>query len=895
MIGRMRRSEVPVRAAAPAPSAVPDRAPADGRYLNAHEIGKNKLAAYWRDAAGIVRRREIRVDPCLFLKAADLDRKPEVRRAMSSSRHIAKLSEEGSWTRVAFVDPEVCKRAARLEMPDPKNWREKIPGWLVGHGLDPKEADVSLLRRWMVDEKIAPQKPRRAYLDIEADSRVSMSMKEEMRILCWTIVDDLGNAIEGMLADDTDDDERRLLNELWRALDGFDQIVTWSGSWGGGSFDRLVIEARNLKRRIRVDPRRWLWVDHLDVYKKLNLASSESGEEKQSFGLERVAQNVLKEGKMKGESGEGLAAHSWELWADPATRPLLAKYCTKDTDLLRRIEEKTGYLDLFETICEACGLFPNLESLQPTHWLESFLMRLGAERDMRFPTHRFVEETEKFAGAFVMEPTRKGILRDVHVADFARLYPSIVLSWNMSPETYRPDVLLKEDASARPLYLQHLPIRELPLPPGHCAAALTNCVFANEPLGILPMAIAEILRLRSFWSKRQSELPPGTPEWKEAGRRSIAYKQAANAFYGVVGSPFSRFFLREVAESIAQQGVWLIKETMRAAEARGYEVIYGDTDSLFVIGCSRAEFKAFVAWCNAELYPRLLKEKGCSRNAISLEAEKGFARLVMAAKKRYIAMWSYFKNADAEDDSVPEIKGLEFKRGDQVRLARKFQERAAYMLLGFDGANKRRCEAVDDPEAFRRLILEQRAAIDAGPLLAEEIASSVGLNESIAAYKRKPRKKQPPLGQAVGEWVGFHAPNRARPTHEGKLARIEREYAILQPVAGEEIRVQLGGGLQPIVYQADGAHIEVARVLRSRGQDARRGAKIAFFYGQDGEPRPIDDFDGEADRPRLWESQVWPPTKRLLERAFPGELWSEYDKLRLAPPKPARPTQGSLF
>jgi hypothetical protein len=102
-----------------------------------------------------------------------------------------------------------------------------------------------------------------------------------------------------------------------------------------------------------------------------------------------------------------------------------------------------------------------------------------------------------------------------------------------------------------------------------------------------------------------------------------------------VGSRFSRNYDVDVAESCTQNGVWLLRLTIRAARERGWSVVYADTDSLFVVGCTREEFQAFVAWCNAELYPPVLAKFGCPENAIKLEFEKSFDRLVFTSAKRY--------------------------------------------------------------------------------------------------------------------------------------------------------------------------------------------------------------------------------------------------------------------
>lgn len=126
----------------------------------------------------------------------------------------------------------------------------------------------------------------------------------------------------------------------------------------------------------------------------------------------------------------------------------------------------------------------------------------------------------------------------------------------------RPDVRLQESAN-RPLYLSHIPLKRFPIPEGCCAAPDTDLVFWNEPQGILPAAVSDIIALRAYWNDEKKKHPPGSPAWHDANRRSAAFKIVANSFYGVMGSVWSRFFDKRLAESVTQAGVWLIEQTIQ--------------------------------------------------------------------------------------------------------------------------------------------------------------------------------------------------------------------------------------------------------------------------------------------------------------------------------------------
>jgi DNA polymerase elongation subunit (family B) len=56
----------------------------------------------------------------------------------------------------------------------------------------------------------------------------------------------------------------------------------------------------------------------------------------------------------------------------------------------------------------------------------------------------------------------------------------------------------------------------------------------------------------------------------------------ANSMYGCLGFTFSRFYAKPLAEMITMQGRELLQRTVEATQSRGLDVVYGDTDSIFV-------------------------------------------------------------------------------------------------------------------------------------------------------------------------------------------------------------------------------------------------------------------------------------------------------------------------
>jgi DNA polymerase elongation subunit (family B) len=876
------------------------RAPVLNAYL---DDGGDAIVVWEQTSDGPIEKR-VPAEYVTWHRAEQLG--GERMRQLKNLSTVHSIKVQGEWVRIGWTD-EWARRNGRSGM------RE--------YGIETYEGDVDPVRLWLTDARRDVARPRRCYLDIEADSRVPFSQKEEMRILVWAISDDTGPIARGVLSEDTDEDEERLLAEMWKVLDRYDQVCAWYGGRPDNKdigFDFYVIAQRTLKRGLPIDWRRWLWLDQLAAWARMNQHSAESGAEKESMRLEDIAQAVLGEGKTKAPKmvtdrfgdRKGLGALAWELWeAGGAFRDLLVSYCVEDTELLRKLEKKKGYLTLFQTVCEACAVFGATRGLFPSIQMDGFMLRLGRDKNYRFPTKVYGDDEEnkpkKYRGAWVMTPRsvgndrknedgtpsdwttaqarewrhargmKTGILRDVHVADFSGMYPNIILTWNLSEDTKLGRMSEKE--------WKALPPEERK---GKCRSPGTGLITRTDVEGILVIAVREMIRLRKYWADLAASLPPGTPEWFDAMGRSTAYKVVANSFYGVTGQRGGRFCDVEIAESITQNGVYLIRATIREAERRNMEAIYSDTDSGMIIGPSRKGFDSFCRWANSVLYPKIANDCGCVENTTKIAFEKSFERLIFTSAKRYIGRFSHYKGTPSDrachglvgsfkdgafhwfapDDKKkerplftkdvcpkcgdigkllgkPEIKGLEYKRGDANVIARKLQGQMIDLLVGGctfkdeHGVEQPYNPDVDTPteeiEIYHAVISKIREYVLSSPLSRDEVRRAQALKKPLKEYETKTKDDGTP---------------------------------------GNDL-----------------AHVGVARELERRGQAVTEGTRIEYVV-VDGDASPMrvipaEDYANDVDRFYLWDTMVFPPTERLLTGAFPDHDWAKWGDVR---PKKAR-------
>jgi DNA polymerase elongation subunit (family B) len=667
------------------------------------------VTLYARDDEGKLHTRQVPADHSCFVRVVDLNERRL--RSLREADAVEGVTRTGDFWRIRWKDLWVLRKVIRSD------------GWLGKAGIETFEADVDPVRRYLTDHNVEIGKPVRGYTDIETDSRkgIAEAVLGNARILSWAVVDAEGELVESaVLEEDTDEAERELLLRYWRCLQRFDQVCAWNGD----KFDFPCLRERSTKLRIRFDATRLLFLDHLEAFERMNKSASKSGDEKQSMKLDFIAKSLGLKGKTEGVDG----SKTWELWCE--NKALLLEYNENDTVLEAQIERKTKYLEQLDALCALTYTFPDSRGMKPSRQVEGMLMKFGAKEGMRFPNRAYVDENQKddpYDGAYRMEPECVGIEKDVHVCDFSGMYPRNILSFNLSIETVKER--LPDPNAGRPLYLPRVPEGSPDrIVEGHATVPLTRVLVAQEPRGILPRVLEYCLALRAKYSEQKASFAPGTPESEEAERNDAAAKAFVNSFYGVMGLKYSRFFMRDLAESTTQIGVWLIQAVMQAARDRDWRVLYGDTDSAFVSGCTNEEFGAFVKWCNDELFPKLVSERGAKWNCVKLAYEKKFSRLVMLSKSRYVGRFEHYKGKKATKDSRWEAKGVEFMRGDGAALGREMQ------MEIFDLVIRDGCE---DPIACEAIVERYKSHVLKGQLTTRDFVLSKRLTQKVDEYKSK--------------------------------------------------------------------------------------------------------------------------------------------------------------
>jgi len=275
------------------------------------------------------------------------------------------------------------------------------------------------------------------------------------------------------------------------------------------------------------------------------------------YTLERVYRELFDEEKEDIEGDE-----IWKYW-DSGGKKLeeLFKYSLDDAVAAYKIGEKMIplTLELTRIIGQPLSDISRMASGQMIEWL---LIRKAREYREVVPNKPSQFEYSKrrrltYVGGYVKDP-EKGLHENIVSFDFKSLYPSIIISKNISPDT-----ILKEEGEEEYYTAPEVPHR-----------------FRKESKGFIPSIIGDLLKERTKIKSLMKKTDDLT-EKKILNVQQEALKTLANSMYGVYGYARFRWYSHECADAVTAWGRDYIKKTMKKAEEYGFKAIYADTDGFY--------------------------------------------------------------------------------------------------------------------------------------------------------------------------------------------------------------------------------------------------------------------------------------------------------------------------
>ena len=422
-----------------------------------------------------------------------------------------------------------------------------------------------------------------------------------------------------------------LLREIFRALNDYPFVITFNGD----DFDLnyLYHRAKNLgflKKEVPIERGQKICLlkygVHIDLYRfflNKSIQVYAFGQKYRNVTLDEVARALL--GRSKIELAKPLS----EL-----TYGELARYCLNDAEITLAL---TSYND--DLVMKILMILTRISRMPMedvsrqgvSKWIRSFMYYEHRKRNMLIPNSddiiaakgttvtKAIIKGKKYMGAIVVKPI-PGVHFNVAVMDFQSLYPSIIKVYNLGYQTVR--CVHKECVDN--------------VVPG------TPHWICRKHRALESALIGALRDLRIRWYKpkaKDKSLSAEQRDWYNVIQSAL--KVILNASYGVFGAEIFDLYCPPAAETIAAIGRNVITQTIEKARELGIEVIYGDTDSLFLKNPSPDQVKALSEWAEKAL-------------GMDLDVDKYYRYAVLSSrKKNYLGVL---------EDGTVDVKGLTGKK-----------------------------------------------------------------------------------------------------------------------------------------------------------------------------------------------------------------------------------------
>jgi DNA polymerase I len=507
------------------------------------------------------------------------------------------------------------------------------------------EGDINSAWRCLIDFDLKiSSNYKQLYYDIETDDRGKGIVVGRDSILSIACIDADLKVKYFSYKKDSKDGERNMLKKFLDYIDDYDILIGYNSE----KFDLPYILERLRFHEIFFNPKQIIQLDLMQKIMELNKRNLDMIKTVRGFSLNAISQYVLNEQKVE------LTKGIYEMFE---TEPdLLKKYNIQDTMLLVKLDAKLKILKQKVIEHRITGNFLNEYAV--SRLLDVyFLRKADSFNHIRFKTkpnrtQELFDEEDKYAGGYVKDPVL-GLHKNVYHFDFTSLYPSIMQTFNISPETFIKKIETEEERTDQ--YI---------ITPNHC--------LFSRSIGIIPILIEDLLKarndIRNIEMKKYKE---GTPQYEELYYKQYSFKTIANSFYGILGARFTRYYLLENAEAITLTGQYLSKLAMDWFKEEGHEPLYSDTDSVFAKINGEVDINLLYTRINQYLDYHLFKHFKILDSKINLKIEDKYDKFLLTDKKKY---------ASSKDGKI-KFKGIEARRRETLPITAKAQEELLHKVM----------------------------------------------------------------------------------------------------------------------------------------------------------------------------------------------------------------------
>ena len=340
----------------------------------------------------------------------------------------------------------------------------------------------------------------------------------------------------------------------------------------------------------------------------------------------------------------------------PEGRARVARYCIQDCDLVATLMGKLDTLVNARGMADVCKV-PMQYVLTRGQGIKIFsaVVYYASQRDQIIRTQESIPgDGIAYEGAIVLPP-KIGMYLDqpVSVLDFNSLYPTNMIAYNLSPDTivytkeytsegflvYPPkEKMVEIKAWITELEEKGYVFEEIDYDNKETGGK-TVCVFVqpnDNPMtvGVLPKTLEIMLKKRKEFKQKMEDVQYDEAQRSVFNGAQLAYKVVANSIYGQAGARTSPIRNMFVAACTTAAGRRALQFARRVAESEfGGDVVYGDTDSIFVKFPTKdvAESIRMGMECGNSISKQM-------RKPYKIAYEKTFYPFILFCRKRYVGM-----------------------------------------------------------------------------------------------------------------------------------------------------------------------------------------------------------------------------------------------------------------
>lgn len=528
-----------------------------------------------------------------------------------------------------------------------------ILNFIKNYGFKSYEGDVSPYKRMLVDSDDVQISGdyKVLFIDIETDDRANAEGKKDIVVGEKQIISISGFENPESSFTICEENEINVLRVALTNFKKYDVLIGWNSKF----FDIPYIQSRlqlykekgvDIIKQVGFDWKEVVCIDLMWRFKHVYQYDSQLS----SFSLKKVSTHFGVSTKTD-LSGRG----TWELFT--TDRPKLIEYNLQDCRILWELEQKLGIFGHMVSMSQFCKT--SLDSFYISELLDNLILKYGRHERIHLPTKEFVEANdESYAGGYVLDVT-PGMHNNVHIFDFISLYPNIIITWNISPDT-----LYKRPVENGMISLK------------------SNVFFDKSKRGILPIVAQNLLDERKIIKNKKAALveegKKDSVDFKNYDRDEKIVKELGNSLYGTCGNVRSRYYSIDLAESITLAGQHLIKYARTFFEGLGFVVVAGDTDSIMVSLPDGSDHIYLMNKFHEAMDIHLKSDYNIDKVTTRFKYEKKFSRFICIKKKNYVGRM-------IDDGGTPidklYAKGLELIKKDTITYTRELLKLLLQHLL----------------------------------------------------------------------------------------------------------------------------------------------------------------------------------------------------------------------